>query len=1735
MKLLLLATLLGLSLANVYETYETYEPIYQKIYDREIIDDAFKPGREYRYFYDGQVMNGIPRTSKQHSATRIQALVILQMHSPSDVTLKLTHIRIGKLNQKIWNPRAQLPFSLFHPVPLQEEHRVKLEKPLQFHYQDGMIRDIRFDSSEEPWSANIKRGVLNLLQVNVRQHGSTDASDDMKLTNSVSPNTLGQANFFRVMEKTLEGECETAYSITEQPPVFQPTRVPVLNVTKAINFERCQKRPEIKYNWRFADRCPTCDQKYTDDEKFLKSSSIIKYNITGTRQSFLIESAKAESQYSLLLYSEEGSMLNTYVNQTLFLYKSGPISTPVHRPSSPVETETKLVYSLDWDMWKEKFFMESEDTFHQRSPYSKIPNKIEMVEKLITELVRYGDGITKPVALETPRVFLRLVTILRMLTKPEVEQVFTRYYKNPSVVGVSPEEVKFIRDVLPNVLALAGTEPTISVLVKKIETREITPLRAAAALRQLPLARVVSQKTVNHVKELCRLPVIESRFTLKQACYLSLGSLINSACQPKHDRLAVEQKHTRTIRCTMPQKEEYVKFFINLFKQSPKWESKILYLKSLSNAGLDISVFPLEKIIQNTETFYPPYIRAEAILALRHIRNLMPKKVQKILMPIFMNPREPSVVRIPASYLILSSIPERPIIEMMAKQIHTDPSIQTASFVYSYLRTLANSTNPCYKKLARDTELALRFTRQITPGLPYSKYIHIPFHNVLRKFGLDLEPFMSLSNTSFIPHVLGMNLNLNDLGFFKKDLLTVAMSLHGMEPSMYQMFGPRGNYFTTPFEDILSRSPRSAPHSYKTQLKRILETLKIKSRTFPYSTEPKAWTYFRWQGQEMGFIPFSPEYITSMMQDGMFNFADVESTLRTGKNFNFHYATMLSEGQYKIPTTLGLPLVVRHRVPAVMKAVGTLKATIEPATSFKNIVLHAHISPSVAVKAVQTMEVWSPILNSGVKVQMQARVFTPIKASLEANLQTEPTEIKLNIEPPTTRRELFTAESFPVTYTRTWPTTLKTFEEPEERVIPAEEFNRIKKVHKEVPGDLLGVGFEMRARYTPINYLAPRWVPTFPVNGPNKISIFTKPGPNRPEKIQVKVEALLEKLTEEPFTPRLLKKGLFPIEEQSSEQVSSEEITPERYTSPSLRKTEFVFEVKAVGASTHQRKFKVELKQHFSPDRRLERIFGKIYRSPTPTNPKPLEVCMTGEYLFPQVPFNPEELYKKKAVNHWEFKWGPQCQSEGFVSISTVSERTAHQTYWERDNLPEYHECKAQGTQSPLECYEYLRKAGRLNKYNIQIKYSNVPPTVKNVTEKVWRALKTHYYWQSDVNRVHVPNPQNLIRATVRIDPHDTRRVNVTVKAPKENVILKDIYLPMRMRPYRMNVFHSPMDHTYRYGLMTAMPDQPRCKVSSQRVRTFDGQSYTVPLTTCYSVLAKDCSEEQRFAVLMKKISPETDEKKVKILTQTRQVILQREGDRIEIEMDGSRYTPPESPEMYKQWTYGERSIKCVKYGPYVKCLLPKEGVEVQFDGYTVLIKMSPFYLSQQCGLCGHYDNEPSYEFVTPEFEPITDVRRFFLQYTMKTSECEIPTNPDEICEDMTCPWRPTWPHLRPNPEDPETPPSSSEEETPYPYERPMPSLRHYYPETIEPKRLNRIVRKMGKTCLSKEPLPKCPDTTYPKESTTQEVPYACLPTSEFKTMEYEYAAQESPIPEVRSLPTSFTRTERIPTLCKKY
>jgi hypothetical protein len=1802
MKIVLIALLCaGVALARV----EEWRWLDQNSPQRQIQDSAFRSGREYQFFYNGQLSTGIAGASKQHAANRIQSLVTVVFKSQNHALMRLEKVRVGKMNRDIPNPRKIMPFDAFEDVQIEQHLKEKLERTVKFTYTGGLVHDIVFDSHEDPWSANIKRGVLNLLQVNLQQQRRVDTAEEARLTNNARYNRAEdeKSNFYRVMEETLEGECETLYTIQQQPGSRHSSQ-PVLNVTKSINFEKCNKRPQIKYNFRFADQCPTCDSKYNEDEKFLKSSTVAKYNITGDKQAFLIEAARVDSEYVFVPFNEEANAIVTYVNQTLVLVKTGPAQN-LPEPQNPVESDSDMIFTLDWDVAYEKFHMKGDNELHRLVHDSQQGvNKVELAKKFVQKMT---SQMKEQLDDDILQQFTRLVQLMRMCKEEELEQIF-------GMQGQSQEEEKKLKNIIPQALGTCGTKHCTKLLTHKIRQGQISPLRGAFAVKSLLQNRVASQEIINELIQLAESDKARESEQLKRSCWLTAGSLINALCTANEDQLAVESKKDNEKLCPRDVKDKYVKTLFNKLRQASNWQDKTLMLKSVGNAGLEAGIFELEKIIRQSEGPQQLHVRFEAITALHQLKDSVPKKIQRILMPIALNRREYPTIRSAASHILLQTKPERSILDQLAHNLVTEPSHQFAAFLYSQMQSYANSTNPCEQQLATDMTLALRHAKKINAGLGYSRMFHWSMHNEEQKVGLDLDFDAVYSNISSIPRHLGVALHANGLGFWQRYLATVNLFNEGLEPLIRQYINEDAvsDFFASgSLDQLLRRHPRSTQNQndYQQELNDIFSKhLKIRTRDYSHehNNEPKAYASATFKGQSVAFLPITKEFVQQMIQESGANLRQLKEKLQQGLPVDYTTIAELHDMQYKIPTTMGMPLTVTIKAPIAWSLKGKLQASMESPKSFK---VQAQLKPSAVAQLLCKVEAWSPIVNTGIKIKSKAKLFTPIDVKVEVDLSTKPISIKASIKPPTQKRDLLVLESRPISYTQEWQRYVRNVDQGhEEKTIMGEEQNRVSTYNQCFGRETLGVQICARGQVHRTPDQSVTGTPFTPFSGPNKIVVTSEPGQDAPEEIHLKLSGNFQQLN-----ANEMRKPQFshfqdqnqnqnqgqddssssssselqspeqgsqeqPQQQQSREQQQQrrQQQQPSRSQSPINRRSSqqnqrqqgqrqnqdqrqqgqqgqqgqgqqnrrstfqqvlqqyrnyemkkgYRTQIRLEMEAGRNRKVDIELSHLYDSNSRYGQVNMKVQRQ----RPSQWEACFDGEMMLPQRPQFAEDVKEKKILASAQLKWGQSCNSQNYIQLTTRAERSTQQMEWEKrqNQYQQYRSDKCQNKAwcSPLTQEDFVEKIGQMLKYRVDIDYQNVPPQVQNATNKLYRALKHYYYWQTDVDQF-TQNQQNKIRAEFVLDAQTKQRLNVTVKTPKETIKIQD--MPLSQSVGAMNQKQSVADQLREY--VQDDENQAECSITGKngwqrrsQVESFDGTKFSAPFTSCWVVLAKDCGSEQpKFVVMARKSErgQSAELKEVKIITKRHRIHLKPENDEydsVKVEVNGRPYDPENEDDITEN---GQVFAQIDKQQSTIQVQLPKTGVEVEFDGYAINVKLDQAYRGQQCGLCGHFDLESTDEFRNPDFTDEQDLRQFYMNYLIKDGQCQPPKQLTEVCESEEC-------------DKSEQSSSSSSSSS---------SGSHQNSESNEeqenPELQTKVIEMDDQLCFSTVPVPQCDEEdSYPMGVKEQKkVAYVCIDqdsrSAESIERQVRYGRRE--IPALKNRTPSFTRTENVPAKCQKY
>jgi len=437
-----------------------------------------------------------------------------------------------------------------------------------------------------------------------------------------------------------------------------------------------------------------------------------------------------------------------------------------------------------------------------------------------------------------------------------------------------------------------------------------------------------------------------------------------------------------------------------------------------------------------------------------------------------------------------------------------------------------------------------------------------------------------------------------------------------------------------------------------------------------------------------------------------------------------------------------------------------------------------------------------------------------------------------------------------------------------------------------------------------------------------------------------------------------------------------------------------------------------------------------------------------------------------------------------------------------------------------------LEKIGHMLKYRVDVDYQNVPVAVQNVTNKIYRALKYYYYEQTDVDQLNVRNADGKIRAEFTLDAESKQRVNVTIKTPKETMKIQD--LPLSKPMFTLNQKQSFVDQVRSYvdPVEDEDDDVTECSVTGKpgkprsQIETFDGTKFTAPFTTCWSVLAKDCSSDKpEFVVMARKASNNGDAKELKIVTRQHRIELKpdtAEYESVKVKVNGRPYDPETEQDIED---HGHVVAKIDKEGKSISVELPEVGVEVEFDGYAINVKLSSTYHGQQCGLCGHYDREEADEFRNPDFTEEKDIRQYYMNYLVKDSACQAPKQLSEVCESEEC--------------DKESASSSSSSSSSQDEDD------GDNDETTEkPDSKTKVIEMDDKICFSIQSVLQCDDNSYASEIKEQKtVPYACFDQDSEEGEEYERLARygKKVSPRMTSRQPNFTRTESIPAKCQKY
>jgi hypothetical protein len=1729
------------------------------------VPKPFKSQQTYVYRFDTQVSSSLigasPAEIQQQAATRLRADALLEFTSERHAKLQLRGIRFGELNSELPKSQRVQPLEHFERRDIPAEVKQTLEFPLSVNFVDGVVERINFHEDDSTWSKNIKRAVLNMIQLNLKRNDV----QGLKMQSSIvmSERDEKEMQVFSVPEITLEGECETVYSIQKNSRYGDDDERTQFNVTKTVNFNKCEKTSDVTYGYqvnpaeqlrclnclrqqqsqqqnaqqrevaRFSHCQQECQPSKINEDKDIERSTFARYELVGKQEKYGIKRVSMMSQYIVKAQNpaSQNTLIQVVALSELTFKENLEGSQQQIQSFKQSSVDESLLYVPEYDKNEKRFFMYGDEEFEKNSPFAKVEKKEQKVAHAIRNILRQWSDKKNGYEMDSALNFHKIVEVVRQSTVKEIktlEQVMTQVSTEHQ--GDQPQSSeKLAKTLFLDALASAATQNSLKVLEQKIQQGEVSAAKAVQLLKIYTASmHSPSTRQADLLEKIAKSSIAQQSKPLQQAAWLSFGQILGALCQ---DKPAEAQKSLFRVETLCPQgkKDQYKKTLMSIWEQSETMYEQILALKTIGNAALDNTVEELQKIVKEKQQ--PTLVRMEAIDAMRRLRTGHVQKIRQVLLPIFQNQRELPEVRMAAFGMIMYTHPEKSIMDQLVFTTINDRSQNVKSFVLTTMEALARSPSSAEQEAATHMKSALKMVKMQPEELRSSRKYRVPIYVSEQQDTEEQNLFLGLASIVSPTNMLPIHLSSSIRSAFNGEATEENIQLSFSQKNL-ELYGEKISEFIQKYVNAANDQDRDTMERQSAKdLRQIYSSLGIKNRrTGSYyldseessekmpskkigESQPFGMIVLRVNDVDQVIVPISEQQLPQLVQKLlkgekplMSHYDELSQQLAGGQRFRQHIGIVGQEKRTKIPTTSGLPLALTRQTSVLGSIEGELKARFESERleSSRGLTAELRFRTSGIASHQHKVSVWSPVIVSGVETTRTLELNTPVDVKLR--FDGNKVEIKANMLQEDVR---FAAlHTLPVTFTRQFDMKTRTEKEPRVKTVQnwalehtQQEFQRESQDAIHLEGHLHRVS-NMK-----------QWIQAL-YTTENNVHVYYRPNERTPKELTLRIISDMFQKHSQHSRPEMQdfyspSKSFQQIyEDFEGMDLEKDEQRRERFSTYSQQyepKDAYKHKIR-LEAEAHcgQKTHKVSAEINGACDARLQhcKIFVEAQRTPLHNENREWILKAKIQTVAPEYISEESQMESKhtRMLVKMESQWGGS-DKQNVLNLKIQAEPTK-KTYWK--------------PQSQQKWSQFLNKIDMVAEYKLH-------GAQKNAVQRAYELGKATYFWQLDVEERRSNDGEGLVRATIIVDPISRRYANLSIQTPTERLRIQQIELPIRLAPYNLQ----RRSQQYRsFGHLISSVTNfggAQCKVDDRRVETFDGVSYRAPMSDCWSVLAKDCSREQpRFAVLMKKQSEE--EKKVKIVLQDKTIeIIGKQQQKPIVKIDGQR--------VESEQELSEDGIEMTYNTIYVK----RSGLNVQFDGEQVKIQLSGMYKSLQCGLCAHYNEEDTDTFRMANNERSNSLKEFHKSYTMRNEECsESQLNKHyENSEEFEIERR--QPSRRQQQKNSWFDSEESEDKHYDNDEERWDQSRESRRAGPKPIKRTKVVEYSHKLCFSTEPVKRCPSGSRPDEEAKTEdltVKFFCLERQSSQARRLQRQVRNGEIVDGSSHQPSFTEQIAQPTKC---
>jgi len=1203
---------------------------------------------------------------------------------------------------------------------------------------------------------------------------------------------------------------------------------------------------------------------------------------------------------------------------------------------------------------------------------------------------------------DTTTKIILLTRRLQYLTPGELSTLVLHYAKQSDSVS----EVRKIREILLDVLPVVP-KPVVPKIIKALAVKGyIYPKRAAYLLSLYSLTAPPTPVALKSLLTVCRCNELTSLDSqLLKTCWLGVGTITH-----KLNALHIKTRVSKSFSDFAIR--EVIKDVKKMLSSSTE-EKRYLALSVIGNAGLPEFLPEIQHIVSDKSL--PRQLRIHAMCSLRRVAILSPGKTLKIVLPVFMNTRESTTLRISALIMGLSARPHASTLELMVHRLRHDSSLEVKSFFYSLISSISQSDLPIHRDVVRTCKHLLLIMKPYDFGVGYSKLYYTDVFSDSTHMGIVGESLMINSPASFLPRVLAFKLGT----FFAHQplhLLDGGMSLRGLDEVFSNVIYAKNVWKKIidgefKFSEFLSPYEFSDFGSVRDTIKSIINKVKIEDRSYE---KPEIFTWVRLLNNEVtNFyldrktiteILFSKEYMTRMFTSSFSSLpVDIVKTLP------------LVDNSIIIPTPVGLPICLNLTAIVIAHVHGSVTPSHVPSLRElffsrslpSEIKLTTDLKSSLAVKAIVSMGVDLTVMKAAAAVK--ATIVSHFPLSSEITVKPAESKLKITFDIPQERFTVLKAKVKVVTIVKKYPvrsTPIVTVWR-DQKELPQRQTLKTIPIQFPIVTPVSAVRFDIVGE---VSVRKAAWAPLHPLTCSQSIEIICRASDERAKTVEMKFNFdpsstvpfvdlydmyMGSKSTEKSFESEESVESSKEYKHASRSSYRDEDFGEHEFSAiapwsqiRSPRQSRLSISVKTVGGS-RERYAKTLITWTRDPLYLVHHLNAQLIGSSSSASQHEFKAMIDGVVNIPHLLYPTSE----SLIARLNISCGDRSHFVNDLSIKVMAGSSGYS--WSSEHSPLYSYLSS--APSSTEKFEYYA----IINYN----HHRIPEPVSDFISTYYQLVKVIAYPYLYVRKYDTltRSPGEIVIYAKCVPAH--KKISAVIKTATESDIIIDLpsFNPLFARETLSVRVPAPVHMMDGYSTVAETEDveetKPRstwwkpwsaeCSVKENIVETFDRVTYKMPEsnTACEMIVARDCSHNGLFTIISNPIAD-----KVKILLPHYEIKIHIAPTTYayDIKINGvaKDITRPLLLSEYPLAS-SDKVYEITKEGKIVIIRCKKIGLTIKVGNY-LSIKTSSLFRGRTCGLCGNFNGQRFDEYEGPSKMIYDKPEYSTIKYMIASEECPV-------------------------------------------------------------------------------------------------------------------------------------------------